>query len=160
MITFFLFGLWTWPRYGKDSIFHELFKKQHRGTPKRNKSNKRNSWRLASGTTGKSNIGLWHKNKAPQGKNMGYEAGNLQIYSFSWERPKEFLRKCFCCVLQKIDFLSFWQFFHLQKWLKNGKNRKNLIFSIWAQYEYSMQKNEYFWNFMSFLRFLKVFLGF
>ena len=43
-ITFFLFAVQTWPTYEKYSIFHEDSKKQHRVTPKRNKSNKRNTW--------------------------------------------------------------------------------------------------------------------
>ena len=37
MITFFLSELQVWPRYEKYSIFHELFEKQHRVTPKRKK---------------------------------------------------------------------------------------------------------------------------
>ena len=156
-ITFFLFGLWMWPRYGKDSIFHELFKKHHHGTPKRNKSNKNNSWRLASGIAGKSNIGPWHKNKASEAENMGNEAGNLQIYPFSWKRPKEFSRFCLCCVLQKINFLSFCLIFYPENQLKNGQNREILIFAIWASHESKIRKK---WIFLEFCEFFEVFEGF
>ena len=42
-ITFFLFEVQRWLRYEKYSFFIELFEKQHRVTPKRNKRNKSNT---------------------------------------------------------------------------------------------------------------------
>ena len=56
-ITFFLFELRRWSRYENDSIFHEDFEKQHRVTPKRNKSNTLDQACLAWPKLPKFNIG-------------------------------------------------------------------------------------------------------
>ena len=134
----------------KKPVFHELFEKQHRVTPKRNESNKKNSWRLASRIAGENIFGLWHKNKAPGAKNVGYEAGNLQIYSFSWKRPNEFSRNCFCCVLPKNQYFVILRIFL-------PENYENYIFSVWPTCESGMHEK---WIFFEFLEFFEVFEGF
>ena len=129
MITFFLSELLRWPRYEKVSIFYELFKKQHRGTQKRNKSNKNNSWSFVAGTSWKSNIGLWHKNKVSIGQNMSYEAGKLQIWPFSCDWPEEFCRNCLDWILAKVKFYSFCHIFCLENQPKLSQNREISKFS-------------------------------
>ena len=120
-ITFFLSELYRRPRYEKYSIFHELSKKQHCGTQKRNKSN---TWSFVAGTSRKSNIGLCHKFKVLIDQNVRYEAENLQIYSFSCETPEEFSRKCLDWILAKIKFCIFCHIFCLENQPKWSENRK------------------------------------
>ena len=160
VITFFLPGLLGWPRYEKVSIFHELSKKQHRGTQKRNKNNKSNSWSFVVGASWKSNIELWHKYKVLIGQNMRYEAGNLQIYPFFCETPKEFSRKCLDWILAKIKICTFCLIFCLENQPKMSENREFLNFAIWPKYGIHRHNIAGLWNFWCFLTFSNAILGY
>ena len=79
VVTFFLLELRRWPRYGKDSILHELSEKQHRVTQKSNKSNKNNMWRFGVRSTLKRGWGVRPKNMLLQAIKRAYKARNLQF---------------------------------------------------------------------------------
>ena len=110
-ITSYLFELQRWSRYENDSFFYELFEKQHRVTPKRNKSNKNNTWdhaclswpnvpkpilciRLQSSSRSTSSIIYALKiNKLSQYLNF------VVIRFLIWPLKKIFLRGGFSCIL-------------------------------------------------------------
>ena len=131
-----------WPRYEKGTIFHELFEKQHRVTPKRNKSNKRNTWSYTLKSPEISNMRLWHRNIVPGACNRHYEARNLQIYSFSCVLTHRILLKCFNRNLEKIKILHFlpnlclWNKPNLSKISKKIENSiiHNMILFIGEKY--------------------------
>ena len=85
---------------------------------------------------------------------------NRILWPISKFWTKGFPKKCLRMPLAKFDFLGFCTFlpyFYLQIQLKNGENRENWIFSIWAQYESSVYKE---WIFLEFYEFFWVFWRF
>ena len=159
VITFFLSEVLKWPRYEKVSIFHELSKKQHRGTQKRNKNNKSNTWNFVAGASWKSNIELWHKYKVLIGQNMRYEAWNLQIYPFFCETPKEFSRKCLDWLLAKIKICTFCPIFCLENQPKMSENREFLNFAIWPKYGIHRHNISELWSFLMFFDIFECYFG-